>query len=190
MNTFFQDQIAKLFDVSPNNLTTILSSFVEEDLLKGTYFLEHGKRCYRLSFIQSGIVRVFKENASGEVTQWIGQEGYFVTDLSSFLFDEPARWSIQVLEDTKLLSISKEDYLLFEQQIPDWNRLEKRFIAKCFLQLEERIYNFIAHTAEERYHLYFEQHKALFNRVPLQYIASVLGMSPETLSRIRAKINS
>lgn len=190
MNTFFESQIIQLFDISPKNLTPILSSFLEENLSKGTYFLEQYNRCERLSFIQSGIVRVFKETVSGEVTQWIGQEGYFVTDLSSFLFDQPARWSIQMLTDTKLLSISKKDYLQFETHIPDWNRLEKRFIAKCFLQLEDRIYNFIAHTAEERYHLYFEQNKALFNRVPLQYIASVLGMSPETLSRIRAKINS
>lgn len=190
MNTFFQSRIIQLFDIPDASLTPILSSFFEEDLTKGTYFLEQFKRCDRLSFIQSGVVRVFKETSSGEVTQWIGQEGYFVTDLSSFLFDQPARWSIQMLTDTKLLSISKKDYLQFEAHIPDWNRLEKRFVAKCFLQLEDRIYNFIAQTAEERYHLYFEQNKTLFNRVPLQYIASVLGMSPETLSRIRAKINS
>lgn len=139
MNTFFQSRIIQLFDIPDASLTPILSSFFEEDLTKGTYFLEQFKRCDRLSFIQSGVVRVFKETSSGEVTQWIGQEGYFVTDLSSFLFDQPARWSIQMLTDTKLLSISKKDYLQFEAHIPDWNRLEKRFVAKCFLQLEDRI---------------------------------------------------
>ncbi|UIR55201.1 Crp/Fnr family transcriptional regulator [Sphingobacterium sp. SRCM116780] len=190
MNSFFQNQITQLFEIPQQNLETILASFEEEDLPKGAYFLEEGRRCDRLSFIQSGLVRVFRDTASGQVTQWIGQEGYFITDLSSFLFEQPARWNIQVLGDTKLLSIHRKDYLSFEKHIPDWNRLEKHFIAKCFLQLEDRIYNFIAHTAEERYRLYFEQNKTLFNQVPLQYIASLLGMSPETLSRIRAKVNS
>lgn len=86
-----------------------------------------------------------------------------------------------------LWTLDKADYQEFEQKIPNWNVLEKRFIAKCFMLLEQRIFQFISQSAEERYQQYFEANKELFNQVPLQYIASVLGMSPETLSRIRSK---
>lgn len=65
--------------------------------------------------------------------------------------------------------------------------LEKRFVAKCFAVMESRIFDFIALSAEERYTRYFALYPNHFNQVPLQYIASLLGMSPETLSRIRAK---
>ncbi|MGE8378758.1 MAG: cyclic nucleotide-binding protein, partial [Sphingobacterium sp.] len=77
-----------------------------------------------------------------------------------------------------------------ESEVIEWNKFEKAFLAKCFGAMEQRISDFICLTAEERYQQYFEQHKFLFHQVSLQYIASVLGMNPETLSRIRAKMSS
>jgi CRP-like cAMP-binding protein len=74
--------------------------------------------------------------------------------------------------------------------VPEWHELEKFFIAKCFLNLEDRVYTFLSMTAEERFHHFYEQKQELFNLVPLQYIASMLGMTPETLSRIRKKLTS
>jgi CRP-like cAMP-binding protein len=65
--------------------------------------------------------------------------------------------------------------------------LEKLFIARCFIMLEDRIFTHLSMTAEERYNFFFENNKELFNQVPLQYIASMLGMTPETFSRIRKK---
>jgi hypothetical protein len=65
--------------------------------------------------------------------------------------------------------------------------LEKQFIAKCFLVLEDRVFSFLSLSSEERYNLLFESKKELFNQVPLNYIASMLGMTPETLSRIRKR---
>jgi CRP-like cAMP-binding protein len=65
--------------------------------------------------------------------------------------------------------------------------LEKLFIAKCFAILEDRIFSHLSMTAEERYHFFFGNNKVLFNQVPLQYIASMLGMTPETFSRIRKR---
>ena len=182
-------QLQQVFDLPPSQVRAISTCFTEEYLEKGSFFLRQGQRADRLSFIASGIFRVFAQTATKEVTQWIGGEGYFVTDLASFLFDETARWQIQALSDVKIFTLYKSDYLRFESMVPEWNILEKRFIAKCFMVLESRVFDFISLSAEERYIQYFEQHKAYFNQVPLQYIASVLGMTPETLSRIRSKIS-
>lgn len=86
--------------------------------------------------------------------------------------------------------LSKSDYKKMEDEVIEWNKFEKVFLAKCFGAMEHRISDFICLTSEESYQQYFEQHKNLFHQVPLQYIDSVLGLSPETLSRIRAKISS
>jgi len=186
----FKEVLRNTFDVDADDVDFIANYFVEEKLNKGELFLSMGQRCTRLSFIQSGIVRVYAFREGKEVTQWIGDAGYFMTDLASFVLDVPARWQIQALTDVKMFTLKKSDYLTFEKNIPQWNILEKRFISKCFIMLENRVLDFISLTAEQRYNNYFEANKHLFNQVPLQYIASMLGMTAETLSRIRAKVNS
>jgi CRP-like cAMP-binding protein len=85
------------------------------------------------------------------------------------------------------LTLSKKNYLKLCQEFPKWLDIEKRFIVKCFAMIENRVFSHLSMTAEERYDAYFEQNKELFNQVPLQYIASVLGMSAETFSRIRKR---
>jgi CRP-like cAMP-binding protein len=110
-----------------------------------------------------------------------------VVDLSSFIFHLPARWNIQALTDCELYIIDSNEYLKIGQVIPRWSELEKLFIAKCFTILEERIISHLSMTAEERYNQLFDFNKELFNQVPLQHLASMLGMTPETFSRIRKK---
>ncbi|MEE9430709.1 MAG: Crp/Fnr family transcriptional regulator [Melioribacteraceae bacterium] len=173
--------------VKSDELKKISSLFKLATIKKGEYFLEHGKRSDKLSFIQSGLLRIFTTTAEKEVTQWISSKGYFVTDLSSFVFGNPARWTIQALTDTELYTISREDYIRIGTLIPKWHHLEKLFIVRCFTIMEDRIFSHLSMTAEERYKFFFENNRELFNQVPLQYIASMLGMTPETSSRIRKK---
>ncbi|KIO76152.1 Crp/Fnr family transcriptional regulator [Pedobacter lusitanus] len=132
-------------------------------------------------------MRVFAATADKEVTQWISTPGYFITDLAGFIFEKPARWTIQALTDTVLFTISRADYNKIGELVPKWKEFEKLFITRCFTTLEDRIFTHLSMTAEERYSFFFENNKELFNQVPLQYIASMLGMTPETFSRIRKK---
>ncbi|OGS76943.1 MAG: Crp/Fnr family transcriptional regulator [Candidatus Fluviicola riflensis] len=132
-------------------------------------------------------MRIYVQTEDKEVTQWISTKGYFVTDLAGFVFETPARWTIQALTDVELFTINRSDYVKLGQLIPKWHELEKLFITRCFIILEDRIFTHLSMTAEERYNFFFENNKELFNQVPLQYIASMLGMTPETFSRIRKK---
>lgn len=174
--------------VSPKEMQVISSYFKPKKITKGEVLLRAGSQCNFMSFIQSGIVRIFVQLPEKEVTQWLSTPGYFLTDIASFLFQTSARWNMQALTDGEILTISLEDYQKMAREIPKWHELEKLFIAKCFVTIEERVFGFLSLSAEERYQLFFEHNKELFLQVPLQYIASMLGMTPETFSRIRKKL--
>ncbi|MGF1636401.1 MAG: Crp/Fnr family transcriptional regulator [Cyclobacteriaceae bacterium] len=170
-----------------NELKTVCDKFIEENLPKGEFFLRQGQQAHKLSFIKSGLIRIYAQDDGKEITQWISSPGYFVTEISSFMFGGSSRWNMQALSEVDLFSINRNDYQQIVKEVPRWHELEKLFIVKCFAILENRIYNHLSKTAEERYHDFFAQNPALFNQVPLQYIASMLGMTPETFSRIRNK---
>ncbi|MFK8045616.1 MAG: Crp/Fnr family transcriptional regulator, partial [Crocinitomicaceae bacterium] len=159
----------------------------EENLKKGEFYLRENVHCQKMSFQVSGLLRVFKKVGDKEVTQWINSEGHFITELSSFIFGQRARFQIQALADCKLYTISHKNYLQLSVLIPQWPTVEKQFLSACFVSLEDRVFSHLSMSAEERYDYLFAQNKDLFNQVPLQYIASMLGMTPETFSRIRNK---
>ena len=185
--TELQHYIKSYFGVTKENVTKVASFFKATELKKGDFFIKSGQYCEKLSFIKSGYIRVFTDYNEKEVTQWIGNKGQFITDLSSLIFKQRARWNIQALSDCQLYTIEKENYNLLNSIVPDWETLEKQFIASCFIALEDRVFSHLSLNAEERYDQLFEHNAALFNQVPLHYLASMLGMSAETFSRIRNK---
>ena len=188
--TELEKYIHDYFLVSPDDCKKVSTMFKTETLKKGDYFLHTGKYCNKLAFIRQGILRVYVNLPESEVTQWIGTDGYFITDIHSFLSRQPSRFQIQALTDTHLYTIDHEQYLAMSSILPKWNELEKLFIVKCFVMLENRVFDLISMPAEARYKKFFDQNRELFNQVPLQYIASMLGMTPETFSRIRRKMIS
>lgn len=182
-----EQYIHKFFGVDKNALEQIAQFFTPTEFKKGDFFSKKGRYCNQLGFIQSGIIREYLEVNGKEVTKWISSQGYFVVDLSSFIFRKEGRWNIQALTDCEIYVINIDQYRKIGKVIPDWKELEKLFIAKCFGTLEQRIVQHLAMSAEERYNQLYNLNKELFNLVPLQYLASMLGMTPETLSRIRKK---
>lgn len=185
--TELEKYIQTYFGINKDELTKMSSYFKVVSLKKGDYFLKTGRYSDRLGFVNSGIIREFVQYNDKEVTKWISTEGYFVVDLASFIFQQTARWNIQALTDCELYVIEHKDYQRIGQVVPSWSELEKLFLSKCFIVLEDRILQHLSMSAEERFNKLFNFNPELFNQVPLQYLASMLGMTPETLSRIRKK---
>lgn len=175
------------FNIEQKQATNISHLFHPQKLSKGDFFIKEGQYNPSLSFIEAGYFRIFNYHNGKEITQWIASPQELITDLSSLLFNQAAKWNIQALTDTTLLTINADNYRQIHHHITQWDALEKLFISKCFLTLEDRVYSFLSLSAEERYLAFFENKPELLNQVPLIYIASMLGMSPETLSRIRKK---
>lgn len=182
--------IRTYFDTDVDHSEDIAQLFHKETLSRGDFHTNLGARHGRLSFIKSGYIRIYRQADKKEVTQWISSPGEFVTDLNSLMFDQTARWNIEALTDCELYTMDHSTYKNVLQYTKNWSEIEKLFIAKCFMTIEDRVFSFISMTAEERYEFLCEAKPELLQHIPLQYIASMLGMTPETLSRIRKKIIS
>lgn len=182
--------IGNYFDVNSEKSQKIATYFKPETLKRNEFHTEFGSRHGKMSFIKSGYLRIFKHADSKEVTQWISSPDEFVTDLNSLMFSQTARFNIQALTDVELFTINYSDYQRIQHEIEDWPQIEKLFLAKCFMTIEDRVFSFISMTAEDRYQFLIEYKPELLQKVPQQFIASMIGMTPETLSRVRRKIIS
>jgi len=106
------------------------------------------------------------------------------------MFDTPSRVNIQALSYCELYTISKENYNRIGEYVEHCAKLEKLFVAKCFITLENRFFSQLPMSSEQKVRSLLDQNSEMFNQVPLQYIASMLRMTPETLSRVRRKLIS
>jgi CRP-like cAMP-binding protein len=173
------------FRLSPAKAKEVSSLFREDLLEKGDYFLRRGQTVRKLSFLRSGHLRGWAPAGNKDITQWIFTSDYFVTDLNCLLFGLPARWNVQALSSCVLATLPEENYLRISEIVPNWELLEKQFLGRCFSTLEDRVFTFLSLSAKERYEALQAWQPELFDHVPLHYLASMLGMTAETLSRIR-----
>ncbi|MEO1651988.1 MAG: Crp/Fnr family transcriptional regulator [Bacteroidota bacterium] len=181
--TFFYQEI----DLPKEKFELIRPLFEEEDVPKGSLLIRQEGYSKRILFLRRGYVRCYFSNGKKEFTHWVYWKGHIINDIPSFYNLRPSKWNFMTLSDCQFFAISQENYQKINHIFPDWDSYEKRFIIKFFSVLENRISTFLSMNSRERYESLFEQHPQLFNRIPLVYIASMLGMAPETLSRIRSK---
>jgi len=185
--TELQQYLRSYMGVPEEDMQTLLSFFHRTTLEKGEYFLRAGRVCDKLSFQLSGLMRVFAVYGDKEITQWISYKGNLITDLGGLICEEPSRFTFQALTSCECYTIDKKDYLNLSQVIPRWPLMERLLITQCFRFMETRIFALLSMSAEERYRYLQEQNPDLFHSVPLKYLASMMGMTPESLSRIRNK---
>jgi CRP-like cAMP-binding protein len=162
--------------------------FEQVILSKNEYLLTEGKICRHLYFLQQGALRGCYTLDGKEITHWFGFENDFVTSFHSFITQEPAVENIQLLEGSILWAISKDTLTGLFNQYHEIERLVRIAYEKYYIRLEERFVNAQFKTAAERYDSLLIQSPHIVERVSLGHIASYLGISQETLSRIRSRL--
>lgn len=177
--------ISKQVRIDHKSLDTIDSCFENVQLAKGEYLQREGSICRQLAFIESGYLRMYALADGKEITFWIGGAGKFITALSSFVFKTDSLWNIQAVTDCSLRVISRTDHFKLSREIPVWQEFDNLLLAHSFHLLEQSMFAQLHTTARERLVKLLEQEPDLFLHVPHQYIASMLGIAPESLSRLR-----
>ncbi len=167
----------------------ILKEYIEEiEYPKGHILLRAEKIEKNIYFIKKGIVRAYAETAGNEITFWFGKEGDTIISMKSYVENKKGYENIELLEDCELYVLKTRDLQnLFEQyiDIANWGR---KFAEQELIKTEERFISRQFRTATERYIELMKNNPNLLQRVQLGYIASYLGITQVSLSRIRAKI--
>ena len=165
--------------------------FQPKKLRKKQYLLQEGDVCKHIAFIEKGALRAYSvdENGNEHIMQF-GLEGWVISDLYSFLTGEPATYNIDAIEDAEVILISKSanDELL--QKLPKYETFTRLNITGAYLAMQRRLTSIISSTLEERYATFIALYPNIVQRVPQHMIASYMGLTPETLSRVRRRIST
>jgi len=154
---------------------------------KGEWLLRSGNPCRHLIFISEGLARHFFYTYQGEEkTTWFSQAGDLVTDFAAFTTGGDAVFNVEALEPTAGFCLSREALYRFFDRSKAWERLGRLMNQHYLIQLIERSNDMALKSARQRYAAFQASHAHLFNRVPLKHIASYLGITLETLSRLRS----
>jgi CRP-like cAMP-binding protein len=190
-------------DVS--SVVTILNYFhpVSEDIVKflkehassvffnkGELLLEEGQVCEHIYFIRKGVVRGFIREGKKDITTWITAEGEMVSSILSFERKGSAIENMQAIEDCEVLALTLVDLDKLYEQFPEFNIVGRKLLQQYYSDAEGRAFIARLTNAETKYKQFLTRYSHFSNRIPLTYIASFLGMTLETLSRVRRKLST
>lgn len=187
---YFQNFNSKV-QLNDEEQAQIKSYLSPKKLRKKQYLLQEGDVCKLVAFVEKGVLRSYSvdENGDEHIVQF-ALEGWFISDLYSFLTGEPATQNIDAIEDAELVLISKSanDELL--KIMPKYETFNRLLITNAYLALQRRLTSIISQPTEERYKSFQALYPHIVQRVPQHMIASYMGLTPESLSRIRKRISA
>ncbi|MNK85270.1 Cyclic nucleotide-binding domain protein [compost metagenome] len=156
---------------------------------RGDFFIRKGQIATSIFILEKGAVRAFAEIENKETTLWLGFEDLILGSILPAYFDQPAFENIQFLEDSVVHSISIADLNNLYRMFPEMNIVGRKLAENYCNFLERRIQSLQADSATQRYQKLLMSEPDVIKRVPIKFIASYLGISGETLSRIRSRLN-
>lgn len=181
--------LKKNIDIEDEDLKVILSYFKTIKKSKNEILLSNGKNSQASYFVIKGCLRLFYiDNQGKDITRYIAFENQFATELVSFISNQPAQESIQVVEDSELLFITHEDFRHLMQIVPKWKDFYTIYLEKAYVNNSKRIISFTTLDASERYKQLFQLNPNIVKRLPNKIVASYINISQETLSRIKGKM--
>jgi CRP-like cAMP-binding protein len=185
---FFQSLKSKV-PFTEEELAVVKTYLTPKKLRKKQYLLQEGDVCKFISFVEKGALRSYSIDDKGvEKIIQFALEGWTISDLYSFLTSEPATYNIDALEDSELLLISKSAHEELLEKMPKYESWIRIQITNAYIAMQRRLTSIISLSLEERYAAFTAAYPNIVQRVPQHMIASYMGLTPETLSRVRKKM--
>lgn len=180
--------IQRAFNVPDEELKEIIHASQLVFLEKNEFFLHEGEVCQSIGFIERGSMRLFYESPDKEVCNDFFFENSAIGSLASFLSQTPSIVNIAAIEKCELLLLGYDDVMALIEKFSSLKRFSDAILQDQLLRAERREAALLRYSPEQRFRNLMEEHPKVFKRIPLHYIASYLGIKPETLSRYRAKL--
>jgi CRP-like cAMP-binding protein len=182
----FFSHILEKVSLSDKEKELLKTYFTYKKLRKKQFLLEEGEICTYLSFVERGLLKSYNVDKKGvEHVNLFAWEGWWTSDLASFFKEEKAIFTIDAIEESEILMITLADFEKMTLEIPVMDRYFRMLFQNSLFTKERRLLGSVTYSAEEKYLQLAESNPKLLQRVPQNLIASYLGITPETLSRIK-----
>lgn len=176
-------------NISEEQFLKIKDFFTHRTLKKNEFLLNAGETCRYIYFVNAGCLRFFTINDEGqELTRYFGFENRFATSLASFIKEIPAIEYMQSIMKSEVLAIYRQDYYQLVDTIPEVNYVYRYMLEMAYMNSQERIYGFQGQSALERLKSLLDREPKILSKLSNKVIASYLGVTPYTLSRLKAEI--
>jgi CRP-like cAMP-binding protein len=184
-----QKHIARRIEITEQEFALCTNFFVPRMLRKKQFFVQEGEPGKYIAYVTRGCLRTYTIDQKGEehVVEF-AIEDWWASDLKSFLTGEPATFNIDALEDSRLLLIDRESREALLHAVPKMERFFRLLQEANYVATHRRIGEALSKTAEERYLSFLKTYPELVRRIPQKHIASFLGITPQSLSRIRKEL--
>ena len=191
MFEFLQKKINETINISDAEFEFAKTLFIPKKLRKKRFLLHDGDPCIYTTFVEKGLLRTFRIDDKGnEHILQFGMQGWWVADLYSFLTGEASEYNIEALEDSELLLITKPSWDKLLNEVPAFEHYFRILIQNNLIATQRRLMGTMSTTAEERYNKLLQEFPDIAQRVPQHMIASYIGVTRETLSRLRSQLAS
>lgn len=178
--------LSSITEISPKLETALKTIAKKKSFAKNEILLNAGDNCREIYFVEKGAVRGYYFHEEKEITNWFALEGDFATSFYPFISQKKSYEVIQCLELCELLCINYNDLQQLYLDFPETERIGRIILEDYYSKLEERLINIQFKSAKERYNQLMENRPQIIQRVALGHLASYLGITQETLGRIRS----
>lgn len=188
MNTDLKKFISRFVTLSDAELDEIANKFKNKAVRKNGFVLKEGDTCKDLVFVQKGCLRLYYVKDDIEVSVWFAFQHSSAIEIYSFISESPSEYFLQAIEDSEVLYLPKTELKKMYQQQPKMQEMMKNFWEAVLLDLINRFTALQKDSAEKRYLDLLKKQPDYLESIPQKYLASFLGVTPTSLSRIRKKI--
>ncbi|MCQ4034751.1 Crp/Fnr family transcriptional regulator [Kaistella montana] len=181
--------LSEILEIPKNEVTQCSSFYESKSVAKNEFLLKEGEVCNSTYFVEKGLLRMFSIDKNGKehIIQF-APEKWLISDRSSLYFNEKSKYYIEAVEESEILLLKNDFFKNMSLHFPKTAEKNDLLLQKHIRNLQNRVNSLLAETAEERYMNFIKMYPDILLRVPQWMVASYLGITPESLSRVRKEL--